>query len=119
MLREIGKPENARAWLENKLAAKETIWGMGHREYKVKDPRATLLQKLLRELAESRGNLSPMFETALALEEACEETLAPRGIYPNVDFYSGILYLEMGIPAGSVYLDLRNLPHGRLAGALA
>jgi len=99
MLREIGKPENARAWLEKKLAAKETIWGMGHREYKVKDPRATLLQKLLRELAESRGNLSPMFETALALEEACEETLAPRGIYPNVDFYSGILYSEMGIPA--------------------
>ena len=98
MLREIGKPENARAWLENKLAAKETIWGMGHREYKVKDPRATLLQKLLMELAESRGNLSPMFETALALEEACEATLAPRGIYPNVDFYSGILYLEMGIP---------------------
>ncbi|MGB5440414.1 MAG: citrate synthase [Gammaproteobacteria bacterium] len=98
MLREIGKPENARAWLENKLAAKETIWGMGHREYKVKDPRATLLQKLLMELAESRGNLSPMFETALALEEACEETLAPKGIYPNVDFYSGILYLEMGIP---------------------
>ena len=98
MLRDIGKPENAKAWLENKLAAKETIWGMGHREYKVKDPRATLLQKLLMELAESCGNLSPMFETALALEEACEETLAPRGIYPNVDFYSGILYLEMGIP---------------------
>ena len=39
-----------------------------------------------------------MFETALALEEACEETLAPRGIYANVDFYSGILYREIGIP---------------------
>jgi citrate synthase len=98
MLEEIGKPENAKAWLEKKLAARETIWGMGHREYKVKDPRATLLQQLMRELAESRGSISPLFETALALEEACEDTLAPKGVYPNVDFYSGILYREIGIP---------------------
>ncbi|MFV1973640.1 MAG: citrate synthase [Thiohalobacterales bacterium] len=98
MLQEIGKPENARPWLDKKLAAKEVIWGMGHREYKVKDPRATLLQKLMMELAESRGNVSPMFETALALEEACEETLAPKGIYANIDYYSGILYREIGIP---------------------
>jgi citrate synthase len=98
MLEEIGKPENAKDWLEKKLAARETIWGMGHREYKVKDPRATLLQQLMRELADSRGTISPLFETALALEEACEDSLAPKGIYPNVDFYSGILYREIGIP---------------------
>ena len=98
MLEEIGKPEHAKAWLENKLADKETIWGMGHREYKVKDPRASLLQKLMRELADSQGTISPLFETALALEEACEDSLAPKGIYPNVDFYSGILYREIGIP---------------------
>jgi citrate synthase len=98
MLQEIGKPEHARTWLEKKLAAKETIWGMGHREYKVKDPRATLLQKLMRELAASQGTISPLFETALALEEACEKSLAPKGIYPNVDYYSGILYREIGIP---------------------
>jgi citrate synthase len=98
MLKEIGRPENVRAWLDKKLAAKEMVWGMGHREYKVKDPRATLLQQLMNELAVSRGNISPLFETALALEEACEESLAPKGIYPNVDFYSGILYREIGIP---------------------
>ena len=98
MLREIGSPENVHPWLDKKLASKETIWGMGHREYKVKDPRASLLQELMKELATSRGEISPMFETALALEEACEETLAPKGVYPNVDFYSGILYQEMGIP---------------------
>jgi len=98
MLEEIGKPENAPGWLAKKLAARETIWGMGHREYKVKDPRATLLQQLMRELAESQGSISPLFETALALEEACEDSLAPKGIYPNVDFYSGILYREIGIP---------------------
>lgn len=98
MLREIGSPENVRPWLNKKLASKETIWGMGHREYKVKDPRASLLQELMKELAVSRGEISPMFETALALEDACEEALAPKGVYPNVDFYSGILYQEMGIP---------------------
>jgi len=98
MLKEIDRPENARAWLDRKLAEKEVIWGMGHREYKVKDPRATLLQSLMNELARSRGAVSPLFETALALEEACEDTLAPKGIYPNVDYYSGILYQEIGIP---------------------
>jgi citrate synthase len=99
MLVEIGRPENVRSWLDKKLAAKAKIWGMGHREYKVKDPRATILQKMMRELMEKRGgNMGPLFETALALEQACEEKLAPKGVYANVDFYSGILYREMGIP---------------------
>jgi RNA 3'-terminal phosphate cyclase (ATP) len=99
MLVEIGRPENVRSWLDKRLAAKAKIWGMGHREYKVKDPRATILQKMMRELMEKRGgNMGPLFETALALEQACEEKLAPKGVYANVDFYSGILYREMGIP---------------------
>ena len=98
MLEEIGKPENARAWLEKKLAAKQVIWGMGHREYKVKDPRAVQLQKMMMKLVGSRGTTSAIFETALALEEACEERLAPKGVYPNIDYYSGILYREMGFP---------------------
>ena len=99
MLEKIGRPENVRAWLDKKLANKETIWGMGHREYKVKDPRATILQKMMLDLMEERGgNMGPMFETAIALEEACEEKLAPKGVFANVDYYSGILYKEMGIP---------------------
>ncbi len=98
MLLEIGKPEHARDWLDKKLANKETIWGMGHREYSVKDPRATILQKLMMDWARKKGSISPMFDTAMALEEACEERLAEKGVYPNVDFYSGLLYKEMGIP---------------------
>jgi len=99
MLKEIGRPENARSWLEAKLVSKEIVWGMGHREYKIKDPRATILQELMRKLMKSRGErISPVFETALALEEACEEKLAVKGVYANVDFYSGILYSELGIP---------------------
>ncbi|MCK5335396.1 MAG: citrate synthase, partial [Gammaproteobacteria bacterium] len=46
----------------------------------------------------TRGKLSKMFETALEVERLCEERLAAKGVYPNVDFYSGILYTEMGIP---------------------
>jgi citrate synthase len=98
MLQEIGRPENVKDWLEMKTEEKEVIWGMGHREYKTKDPRATILQKMVMEWSEKKGSLSPMFETALELERQCEEFLGPKGVYPNVDFYSGILYSEMGIP---------------------
>ncbi len=99
MLQEIGRPERVERWLDGKLANKEKIWGMGHREYKVKDPRATILQGLMERLMEHRGgHVSPAFETALALEEAAESRLAEKGVYANVDFYSGILYAEMGIP---------------------
>ncbi len=99
MLHEIGDPKNAKKWIDDKLANKGKIWGMGHREYKVKDPRATILQRMMEKFIEGRGgNLSRLFETALAVEEAAEERLGPKGVYPNVDFYSGILYSEMGIP---------------------
>ncbi len=97
MLKEIERPENVDAWLDARLAKKKVVWGMGHREYKTKDPRAIVLQKLMVEWGEKQGNLSPQFETALRLEEACEERLGPKGVYPNVDYYSGILYTEMGI----------------------
>jgi citrate synthase len=99
MLEEIGRPENVRHWLDKKLADKQVVWGMGHREYKTKDPRAIFLQKMMADYAEKKGNLSPLFETALALEQACEVELGGKGVYPNVDYYSGILYTEMGIPA--------------------
>ncbi len=97
MLHQIGSPKNVKTWLDGKLANKEKVWGFGHREYKVKDPRANILQKLVERLAQERG-VSPEFETALALEEAAAERLGAKGVYPNVDFYSGILYSEMGIP---------------------
>lgn len=100
MLREIGSPERAEAYVERKLANKEVIWGMGHREYQTKDPRATILQGLVVKLMEARGSdVNPLMEIALVVEKAAEERLAHKGVYANVDFYSGILYHEMGIPA--------------------
>jgi citrate synthase len=99
MLHEIGSPDKAEEYVANKLANKEVIWGMGHREYKTKDPRAPILQSLMYELMEARGGeMSPMFEIAQAVEKACEERLAKKGVYANVDFYSGVLYSEMGVP---------------------
>ncbi len=99
MLREIGSPDRVEAWVDEQLAKKAKIWGMGHREYKVKDPRAIILQDMMMELIEKRGGrMSTLFEIALEVERVCEDRLAAKGVYPNVDFYSGILYAEMGIP---------------------
>lgn len=98
MLRDIGSADKAAAWIDNALEHKNVIWGMGHREYDVKDPRAKILEKLLRQYAQEKGAVSPLFDAALKVEEICEARLGAKGVYPNVDFYSGILYDEMQIP---------------------
>lgn len=99
MLNEIGAPQNVEAYVDKKLKNKEVIWGMGHREYKTKDPRAPILHNLMMEFIEKRGgDVNPLFETAKEVERVAEERLAAKGVYANVDFYSGLLYMEMGIP---------------------
>lgn len=97
MLEEIGSVENARPWLENALEKKSKIMGFGHRVYKVKDPRATILQNLAEQLFQKFGH-DDYYAIAVELEKAVEEKLAHKGIYPNVDFYSGLVYRKMGIP---------------------
>lgn len=99
MLKEIPELSKVRKYITSKLANKEVIWGMGHREYKVKDPRANVLQSLLYELEVSKkGKLAKAFEIAVHVEKVCEELLSHKGVFPNVDFYSGILYRELKIP---------------------
>ncbi len=99
MLHAIGSPEKVPEFVESRLEKKQVIWGMGHREYSVKDPRAKILEKYIPRVLEAKGgNVNPLFLTARALEEYCEKRLGPKGVFPNVDFYSGILYSEMGIP---------------------
>lgn len=97
MLEEIGSVENARPWLEKALEKKSKIMGFGHRVYKVKDPRATILQNLAEQLFQKFGH-DDYYDIAVELERAVEEKLAHKGIYPNVDFYSGLVYRKMGIP---------------------
>jgi len=96
MFREIGSVANVRPYIEKKLSAKQRIMGLGHREYKVKDPRAIILQKLAQNVFDHCGK-SPLYEIALETERGGTERLASKGIHPNVDFYSGIVYEKMGI----------------------
>jgi citrate synthase len=97
MLEEIGTVENVRPWLEHAVATKKKIMGLGHRVYKVKDPRATVLQELA-ENAFAESSRPPKYELALEVERVAAGILGPKGIYPNVDFYSGIVYQSLGIP---------------------
>jgi len=99
MLQAIGSPDKVEEYIDKRLAKKAVIWGMGHREYKTKDPRATILQGLMEKFIEARGgDVNPLFEVAQKVEAVCEDRLASKGVYANVDFYSGLLYAEMGIP---------------------
>jgi len=97
MLEEIGSVENVRPFLDDCLQRKAKIMGFGHRVYKVKDPRATILQKLAEQLFEKFG-YDKYYDIAVELEHAVAEKLGGKGIYPNVDFYSGLVYRKMGIP---------------------
>ncbi len=96
MLRAIGTPAAARGRVEEMLRGKKRLMGFGHRVYKVKDPRAIVLQELCVRLFAACGT-SPLYEVALEVERAAGDLLGRKGIYPNVDFYSGIIYDKMGI----------------------
>jgi citrate synthase len=99
MLDKIGSVENVRSWLEKKWAEdpKFKIMGFGHRVYKVKDPRATVLQELAEHVFAETGR-PKTYDLAVELERVAAGILGPKGIYPNVDFYSGIVYQALGIP---------------------
>ncbi|MCA8979299.1 MAG: citrate synthase [Planctomycetes bacterium] len=96
-LEAIGSAAAVPAWLEKMSASKGKIMGFGHRVYKTKDPRAKRLQTLVREVREKLGS-TPVYDTALALEDAVVAKLGAKGIHPNVDFFSGIVYEKLGIP---------------------
>ncbi|MEO0767923.1 MAG: citrate synthase [Cyanobacteria bacterium J06649_4] len=97
MLQEIGSVENVRPYIESRIANREKIMGFGHRVYKVKDPRAVILQKLAEQLFAKVGR-DAYYDIALELEHVVEEKLGHKGVYPNVDFYSGLVYRKLGIP---------------------
>ncbi|MFO5494790.1 MAG: citrate synthase [Cuspidothrix sp.] len=97
MLEQIGSVDNVRPYVDDLLQRKAKIMGFGHRVYKVKDPRATILQNLVEQLFEKFG-YDEYYEIAQEMERVVSEKLGSKGIYPNVDFYSGLVYRKMGIP---------------------
>ncbi len=98
-LMEIGGPENVEHWFAKARARKRRIMGFGHRVYKTYDPRARVLGPLARLMAKRNRETWAMFRTAQTLEKKVISTFgAEKGIFPNVDFYSGLVYHSMGIP---------------------
>jgi citrate synthase len=97
MLEEIGSVKNVEAYVDRCIGSKHRIMGFGHRVYKVKDPRAMILQGLAEKLFEQFGH-DQYYDIAVALEGAVADRLGGKGIYPNVDFYSGLVYRKLGIP---------------------
>ncbi len=97
MLEEIGSVDKVLPFVEDCIANKKKIMGFGHRVYKVKDPRATILQELAEQLFDETGH-DRYYEIALELEKVVADKLGAKGIYPNVDFYSGLVYRKLGIP---------------------
>jgi citrate synthase len=97
MLEEIGSVANVRPYLEERIQRKDKIMGFGHRVYKVKDPRAIILQHLAEKLFDKFG-YDNYYDIAIEMERVIEEKLGQKGIYSNVDFYSGLVYRKLGIP---------------------
>jgi citrate synthase len=94
MLQEIGEPENVDAYVEKTLAEKKRIMGIGHRVYKVLDPRAPHLRRMAVELSSELGE--PKW---IAMSERIAELMKEKkGLYANVDFYSATVYYSLGIP---------------------
>ncbi len=95
LLEKIGTPEKADAIISDMLARKQKVMGFGHRVYKVYDPRAKVLREYAKQLSMQSGH-EELFETAEEVERVMVKKLGDRGIFPNVDFYSGIVYKALG-----------------------
>ena len=100
MLERIGTVKEIPDFLEGVKQGKERLMGFGHRVYKNYDPRARIIRKHLDDVFEVRGK-SPLLEVASELEKRAldDEYFTSRKLYPNVDFYSGLIYEALGLPA--------------------
>jgi citrate synthase len=99
MLNEIGSIENVEAFVGDVKQGKGKLQGFGHRVYKNYDPRARIIKKVADEVFAITGK-NPLLDIALKLEEVAlaDEYFTSRKLYPNVDFYSGLIYQAMGFP---------------------
>jgi citrate synthase len=117
MLTEIGSIENVPAFIESVKAGEGRLMGFGHRVYKSYDPRARIVKDTADQVFEVTGR-NPLLDIALALEEVAlsDPYFVDRNLYPNVDFYSGLIYQAMGFPV-DMFTVLFAIP--RMSGWLA
>jgi len=94
MLIEIGDLDKVDAWVDNALAEKRKIMGIGHAVYKTEDPRATWLRRYSKEMADKTGE-TKWYDMSQKIEKIMHDK---KGMFPNVDFYSASTYYLMGIP---------------------
>ncbi len=99
MLREIGDVSNIPAYVDRVKSGEFRLMGFGHRVYKNYDPRANIIKKIADEVFDVTGR-NPLLDIALELERIAleDDYFVKRKLYPNVDFYSGIIYQAMGLP---------------------
>jgi citrate synthase len=103
MLQEIGSAKNIEKFVAKAKDKDDPfrLMGFGHRVYKNHDPRATIIRKACHDVLEKMGRVdTPLFDLALKLEEMAlkDDYFVEKKLYPNVDFYSGIIYRALGIP---------------------
>ncbi|MCX8104018.1 MAG: citrate synthase/methylcitrate synthase [Candidatus Bipolaricaulota bacterium] len=96
MILEIGDPARAEQYIQEKLARHERIMGFGHRVYKTYDPRARILKRYSHQLAQQAHD-ARLFEIEQIVEKTVIDALGAKGIFPNVDFYSGTVCYYLGI----------------------
>lgn len=99
MLKEIGTKNKIPQYVERAKKGEFRLMGFGHRVYKSYDPRAKIIKQIAHEVFEVTGE-NPMLEMALELERIAlsDDYFTKRKLYPNVDFYSGLIYQSMGLP---------------------
>jgi citrate synthase len=99
MLTQIGNVKNVPAFIEKVKKGEGRLMGFGHRVYKNYDPRAKIIKRTADQVFQVTG-VNPLLEIALELERIAlqDEYFISRKLYPNVDFYSGLIYQAMGFP---------------------
>lgn len=99
MLISIGSPDNVPAFLEQVKRREKLLSGFGHRVYKTTDPRSRIIRRTADEVFKVTGK-DPLIETAMRLHDMAlkDEYFVKRNLYPNVDFWSGLIYKAMGFP---------------------
>src|SRR5829696_5861481 len=100
MLQRIGSTDNIVDFLEGVKQGEERLMGFGHRVYKNYDPRARIIRGHVDEVLEATNKESPLLDIAIELEKHAldDDYFTSRKLYPNVDFYSGLIYEALGIP---------------------
>ena len=117
MLRRIGSVDNVAEFIDGVKNGKERLMGFGHRVYKNYDPRAKIIKKACDDVFEVTG-VNPLLKIAVELEKIAleDEYFIQRKLYPNVDFYSGLIYEALTFPP-DMFTVLFAIP--RTAGWLA